>query len=489
MFYNFRYTALKSYAFIAFIVVTVVFINIISSKDVFPSHIDESSYFSGAKVFAETGSLKSFSSINEERSKIGEYNWYGPVINYIYGGIAKVFGFNNYYFLIINYSFYFLSFFFIKLLSESWNQFFRFSAIFVSTYASSVFIFTYFPENLIILLSIILLLLYLKSFNNKKMMFVFLLFILIFSTVRMTLLFWVFGILAFDYLKLKYRISIVLIVFALGLCYMKLFTAPSSILGLGDVHNSGTNFNILHSIQNLFKNFMTNLYRLYDRVNSSIIVFLTLLLLSIYGLYENRKDDIKTLLGLLFIVLISFVAFLFLYSTYWFFFEKQIAFTLPILIYILLKFKKQYNVLLLFSFFIFFPITITKARDNVINKKLAFVEVEKFRKEIKTINKFRYYLKPNRNEVNVLFFRSDYNLSQDLILSTLPTSFKTIPILYTSSVCEVEAVDSVKYKVHNKIEIDYCITSKEINLSNFKLVYSNNLINLYQNIKTQKKIK
>ena len=95
MFYNFRYTALKSYAFIAFIVVTVVFINVISSKDVFPSHIDESSYFSGAKVFAETGSLKSFSSINEERSKIGEYNWYGPVINYIYGGIAKVFGFNN----------------------------------------------------------------------------------------------------------------------------------------------------------------------------------------------------------------------------------------------------------------------------------------------------------------------------------------------------------------------------------------------------------
>jgi len=486
LFNNLRYNVLKGYTFLAFFVVIFIFINVIVSKNVFPSHIDESAYFSGAKLFSETNSLKSFSSINEERSIIGEYNWYGPSINYIYGVIAKLIGFNNYYFIVINFSFFIFSFFIIKLICESWNQFFEFSAVFISIYISSAFIFTYFPENLIVFLSIVLLLLYLKAFKNKKSVWIFLLFVLIFSFVRMTLLFWVFGVLFVDFFKFKHRVGIVVVVFALGLFYMKLFTAPSSILGLGDVHNSNATFNLFHSIQNLFKNFMTNLYRLYDRVNSSIFVFLTLLLLSIYGLFENRKNDVKTLLGLLFIVLISFIAFLFLYSTYWFFFEKQIAFTLPILIYIIMKLKKQYNVLFLFSVFIFFPITITKARDNVINKKLAFVEVEKSSEDIKTINKFRYYLKPKRKEVNILFFRQDFKLTHDLISSTLPTSFKNIPILYTSSVCDIDAVDSVKFKVHNKIEIDYCISPKEINLSNFKLVYRNKLINLYKYTKTTK---
>ena len=95
--------AVQIYILLVVLLVTVLFFQSINKEEYFPSYEDELIYYNSAKLFNESNSLKSAFCLNEDRSYIGDFNWYGPFYHVIYGGTAKVFGFNNIFFIVFNY--------------------------------------------------------------------------------------------------------------------------------------------------------------------------------------------------------------------------------------------------------------------------------------------------------------------------------------------------------------------------------------------------
>lgn len=469
------------FLFFIFFFALLFFREFIFLSNISPSDFDESNLFCGVKQFYYTGSLKAFNCINEDRSFIGGYSWYGPFINIIYGSIVKVFGFSNSIFFYINFLSLIISLFISTLLFKNKRDKIQYLYVFLSSFLIS-FVFVYFPENFVILLSLILLLVYTKIKSFKSVVF-FSILILCFSLIRITLVFWIFSILFFSnkLISIKIKITIFTSVFTLILIYIKLFTAPSSISGLGDIHGTSS-FDFSNTITHISKNFYTNIYRLFDRANPSIIFFMySLILLSSNYFFNFKKKRLKNF-ALYLVVLITFLIFLTLYSSYWYFFEKQISFVLPIIFYLIIKdfsinYKRYYIIICLC---LFLPISITKLRQNAIDKKNAYNQNQKDFSVISNIFSFKNKIDlKTKKEITILFKRDDFEIESSRLMSLFPVSFKNKPIMYTSNIGISEDENRI-FKLHDKIQIDYIISSKKLYSLTNHLVYNNDKVYLYE---------
>ena len=476
--------------FLFFIILLALFIGneFLHIDGIAPSDFDESNLYSSVKLFYETNCLKSFNSINEDRSIIGSYNWYGPLITLFYGLIFKATSFSNLMFFNINFIFYFISVLLSLSLFKLKSEKISFLFIFLSSYILS-FVFVYFPETLIVLFTIILLNLYIRIKDLKSIVY-FIFVLILFSFFRLTFVFWAVSILFLpsNLISNKIKASLFFVIVIPILIYMKFFTAPSSILGFGDIH-SGNSIDLLSTFRHLFSNFTTNLYRLFDRSNSSIIFFLFSLIIVFLNFFTNYKKIQRLHYGLFFVIIVTFISYLILYSTYWYFFEKQIAFVLPLIFYLIVKdfsFRDK-NIYISICVLLFLPISITKTRQNIIDKKKAFIENVKENNKIVKLNNFSCRLKDEgKDEINVLFKRNDFDIDYNRFISLLPLSFNKKPLLYSSNIVESEK-DKDVFKLHNKIRIDYIMSSKILKLEYVNLIYSDNLMFLYKIVKNDKK--
>lgn len=463
-------------------IVTCLFIYSINDSEFFPINEDESIYYNSARLFYETNSTKAVICISENRSAIGQYNWYGPAYQLIYGLIAKIFGFTKTYFITFHYLLFIASIFLLWLLPLNKIKRLFFISIYLSTYASFSFIFTYFPEMLNMVITIILLVIFSRiNLKTNKLIYAFIPLILLFSIIRITNVFWIFSIIVFaDTIKRKIQFSAIsFLVFFIVFLYMKLFTAPSYVLGLNSIHNGEFMVsNVFLTIKILLLNAIHNSIALFSNANSSVILILLLMVTITYSIFNSTNKHIWVrhkihVLGILTVIVTTMIVELLLYYTQALTIEKQIAFFIPLLIFIIILLGKNYKLIFFFCCFIFLPISILKSK-NYVDAHKEFSHLINSKKEyINNLSEFSNPIHADKKEINILWLYSEYEIPNNMTLTVLPVSLNRKPLLYTTNICNENANDSVKFKMYHKIDIDYILSKDSISLKNIDLVQYN----------------
>lgn len=117
---------------------------------------DEGIYYNAARTFAETSSARAADCNDESVSRIGQFDWYGPMYHIFYGSVAKIAGEHTYNFLVVN----LICLAVIVLLV--WRADFAkqtkllITCAFLSAYPMIFYIFTLYPETLELLFAVIL---------------------------------------------------------------------------------------------------------------------------------------------------------------------------------------------------------------------------------------------------------------------------------------------------------------------------------------------
>jgi hypothetical protein len=478
--------------FIVFVVALTVFFLFTQVFDgkYFPENEDESIYYNSAKLFQETNSLKSPTCNSELRSKIGDFHWYGPGYHVIYGSFVKIFGFSNPNFIIFHFILFLLSIASVFFIPISLNQKLSFLVIFLSSFAAMPFIFTYFPESINVLLSLILMILYLKGNTKSQYLYIFIFTVLIFSLVRSTLIFWIFAILFNSKILSGFwkRILIVVVVFIFGIVCVKYLSAPTHISGFKEIHNSESTFNISNLVigvkENLVKNIKNIYHYLFNHIFGlfSLFSFLFLVIASIHTyMFEKDNQNKQKIFGILFFTSLTLISFILLYTFDVFFIEKQIAFLVPGLIYIVINGNNKLSFILMIFVFMFFPFAFSKAKKNIEQRRESYVNVSKFNNQVDSFQSFVNHINPKYSEVNILYLYNEYELPKNLITCFLPLSKNKVPILYTQNIIDLDKPDSLKFQTHNLIRIDYVLSKNMLKLDWLDLKYSNGYIFLYSN--------
>jgi hypothetical protein len=459
---------LKTFILFVFIFVSYLFVNRMIRKDVYICHEDEMIYFNAAKLFYETNSLKAGFCINENRSIIGEYNWYGPGYALIYGGIAKIF-------VAINYALFILCLFLIWKLPFTKIKRLLFLAIFLSTYASFSFVFTFFPEELNLLFALLLLVLFARIKCNKSLLIPYIILIFVFSLVRVSFIFWIFTLFFIKNSPIKrvYTTIIAFVLFIVILVYMKLFNAPAFVQGLKEIYGTGKVPNVFSFIIHIVKNAMWNCKELYQHATPSVFCIIYLLFLAIVSVISIKQKD-NSNFGIILLLLIVSLVFLSLYIFLPIYIEKQLLFFVPLCIYLIIQNKKYISILLFFSFFLFVPYTMLKTKEFVDQSKQFFYNYQNESHDRELCNSIFKDIAIQKKEINVLFQYRDFNFTY------LPVSINGVPILYTTNVLAFNYSDSLRYKRFNKIKIDFILAKHPIILSSYRLVKNAGYYFLYQ---------
>lgn len=456
------------------IIICIFFIKVLVGSKYFIVFDDETIYYNSARLFKETNCLKSSFCIEENRSIIGEFNWYGPFFSMFYGIIFKLFGSKLVYTAVINFILFLLSIFTINTIDLSKEKKISFTLLFLTTYISSQYIFSFFPEQLIILFSIILISVYSRINMNKKYLYLFIGLVFFFSLFRYSLVFWGLAVFTNKRVSLKFKILISFILFLLIIIYVKLFTAPAFVVGLKEIHKDNGVYNLMIIIKNTLINGINNIRLVFDKQYITIPI-LTFFVLCIYVAFKSTNDKMRLFkndLGLFFVLGAFFSTLLFFYTFTPFFIEKQLANLIVILIFLVLSANDNDNKSFIYSFLFLIPFSLFQLNSNI-NQRENFYSLSR-----NDLRKYNFSIIKNylngKKEYNLLYVSKDFSNSLgNLLTINLPVSKDEIPILYTSNVIASD------FSLHNKIKIDGIITKQNIKVSNFELKYKSKAFNFY----------
>ena len=165
----------------------------------FLKHEDEAIYYGCAKLFASTNSVQAAGCNVEDVSPVGRINWYGPGFHVVYGTLFKIFGPSPIVFTWFHFLLALLSLVLIMKIPVAMELRITFALAFALSQQFISYIFTFFPETLVLFFATILTgLLYYQSTDenvkNRRLassLFVALCFI--FSLCRITFVFWLVG--------------------------------------------------------------------------------------------------------------------------------------------------------------------------------------------------------------------------------------------------------------------------------------------------------
>jgi hypothetical protein len=464
------------YIIIVVLLVSFSFFQGLLKGGYYPVYEDEMIYYNSAKLFMETNSTKAFTCINEQRSAVGEYNWYGPSYHIIYGGIAKLFGFNQNMFIVFNYILFILTISISFLINTTLRNKLLFTAILISSYSAFTYLFSYFPESLQIFLTIILLVLYSRIDVSKKYYYAFIGLVLLFSLIRYSTVFWIFSILFNENIKQTLRVRIILsfLVFSLVIIWFKFFTAPAYVVGLKDVHGS-VNMGIIGIIKSAIINGYKNYILFFNKGNFQMISVLLIFIVVSYNFIIKKIINNLSIFGLFIICVLAFLVFIFFYTALPVYFEKQTMFIFPILIYCLIKTEYNLKLLLMISIFLFFPFSWFKMEENKnlrIISKISLKNNIKLEKDLEGIFN-GIHVKKNKVEINVFLQYNDFSELFINYLGSLPVSKGKTPVLYTVNLNE-------KIKFYNKIKLDFIISKHYLKNKRARLIKKGDYYYLYK---------
>ena len=451
----------------------------------FNIHTDESLYFNFGRIVYEANSLKAPYILGEQASSIGGFGWYGPIYNLIYGSIFKLFGVNQVFIIIFHYILLLLCLVVINRLPLNKLKRLIFTCILLSTYIICPFVLTCYPEILHVLLSLILLVVFTKLNDSKKSFYFFLFLILLFSLMRVTFVFWIFSILFIGKSSISYilRFSICVAFVFLILVYMKLFQAPSYVIGLSEIHETKANLtNILSSIKNLVNNFKTNLYQLFNQTHSSIATFLLLLFIAALNVFQIKNNRFKSKeFGLLLIVVMTYITLLFLYNTKAYFMEKQSGFLIPMMIFIIISSKKNILLVLFISFTVFLPHSMMKSVNNFHERKNAAAKIVQYQEFKEDLSHLFDDVPQHKQDIYTILYPPDFAMEENYLSCFLPLNQNGIPIIYTVNPKYHKNITiQTKFHTFKKHKIDYILCTYPLDIPNIVLTKKTKYYYLYQ---------
>ncbi|MGP8215900.1 MAG: hypothetical protein ACLQQ4_10080 [Bacteroidia bacterium] len=460
------------------------------------AHEDEVTYYNDAKIFYETGSVRASDCLTENVSKIWQCNWYGPMYHIFYGSIAKIVGLHTYNFLVTNLICFLISI--VLILKADFTKEAKLLIIcsFFALHSIVEYLFTFFPETLILLFGVILTLILYKlsvaGYKTKKFNRIFILYILLvmfFALFRITMVFWVFGLLAFswsrkDFLK---KLVICLVCFLLIYIYGIYFNAPYYAGSMAKITNNKI---AIGTIVFLAKKLAWNSY-VFVAMNNPFydLLQIPVLIITFYSLYISKN---MFMMAACIISFIYFVVLLTLYSSFSFYINKLTACLYPLVLIAFFTTDKARLKYLVLSFLLLFsPITYLNVKNIISDRKKMAIRRENVKPLIDQFQQIKYKIEGGKPRTILTLYRDfDKKVPFEILASSLPCSTTDkFPILYTNNfhnedntVCDY----SSNFNTWGRIYVDYILSAYPLKIDSTSMVCSCDLFYLYKNNKTTK---
>jgi hypothetical protein len=446
-------------------------------------HEDEVIYYCSAKLFSATNALQAESCIDENVSRIGKMNWYGPGYNVVYGTVFKITGthqavFPWFHFILAMGMIGVLFLFPVKLELK------LLVAIGLSvTQQFCVYIYTFFPETLVLFLAVVLTLLLLLCYytedekRRKVFILTFIGLTLLFMLCRITFIFWLAGLVALARDRKEFIMGIVIFVTGVvgSLIYMKLFIAPPYA---GDMHKIDLLYNgqLAEFVSQSYEAFLNNLKAIFIGRTSAINVLLVLILVAFINFYFLRSKLILASLLITFCLLSVMFAY---YSVNHFYFLKQTAMLIPLLLVCVVVEAKSRIVSfgIVIMLLLVFPSPYRKTNEAI---ELGRTGSAHYTNNITLEKSFSTIADHIEDSAVILWCYREYDYGYSA-QALLPFSTKSgNPILYTTNIVEPTDPPETKFKLHNKLKVDYILSRYPIAWPNLQEVHQTEFYHLYK---------
>lgn len=423
---------------------------------------DEVINYSGSKLFAETGSLRAEGCIEENVSRIGEMNWYGPGYQVFYGSIARWFGNSPSLFVQIHFIVSLITlglvFFFPIPIRE---KLFTAAALSLSQ-PFTVYLFSYYPESVNLCVAALLILWLLKvdqSHSTKRNLFIglFVATVLVFVLFRVTTVFWLAGLVALSRSRKEFwqMLSVAAIALIGTLAYMKLFTAPPYASEMHKIEMLYS-FSLLDFVWQTAKAIVRN--GLHLLTSGSIPVYFSLSL-SVLLAIQWQKTRERFSLAVLAIVVIMVIAFMAFYSGDPWYFLKQSSGLVPLLLTGVMisgasgRMKFGVVALLVVSFLFSY----SDLSSQIARHRDGWAALTQNQQFVASLNHIRDLTEDDK-EVTVLWCYNEhaYGVATEALLPF--STKKGYPILYTTNIVGGDASPDERFKLHGRLPVGYIMS-------------------------------
>jgi hypothetical protein len=447
-------------------------------------HEDEVIYYCSAKLFAATNSVRAEGCVEENVSRIGQINWYGPGYHVAYGLMFKIFGPQPALFPWMH--------FFLALASIALAFFcpmpvepkLLFAAALSIAPQFGIYIFTYFPETLNLFLATALTcllgLVYFAQDDSKKrkLAIIFVGAVLLLMLFRITFIFWLAGLIGLSRTKKEFIIStsIFIVGVIVSLVYMKLFIAPPYA---GE----------MHKIDHLYKMDLIAFYKATRRSISQnfgffidpqtpmvTLMFLLFMLAAITFAIDRNKLVLGALLTTVCLVL-TMMAY---YAVDEFYFVKQTVILVPLLLFALAAGPKRkiYAYLSIGVLAFFFNHKYDKESEAIQTGRAAFSHYEDNLNFQNSLAEIRNHVGDGPTIILWDYREYDYGYSAEALLP-FDTRSKE-PILYTTNIVDRSATAESRFQLHNRLKIDYILSRHPLVLPGMNEVHTTEYYHLYK---------
>ncbi len=448
----------------AFLSLSWEFLQTIKDDAYFVAHEDEVIYYGSAQLFAETQSLQAESCIAEDVSKIGKFNWYGPGYNVVYGTLKMVFGNANSLFIRFHFVLACFILVVIFLLQLPMEDRLLLASMLLISEQFTVYIYSYFPELLHLFFSALLVFTLLQVYqtqSNSKWIALFVMLVLVFSLCRITTIFFLAALLPLgsDWRQRGPMVLIFVVGIVASVLYLRFCIAPPYA---GEMHKLQNlySFSLVSFIFETLKATGRNVIEIF-KVNSVPIYLLLLLIGSTLYNYWKTKDKFQ--LAALFVSVCLVGVMMAYYSVSPFYFVKQTAMLLPLLLIAFVRGPYVAVKWVLFGLFIFFWVPVNKKRTRVIEEhQHAYANLQSNLKLRDSFQKISSVVEPGKDVV-ILWCYNEYDYG-GAAQALLPYSTATgNPIMYTTNIVFDQAIASkIKFKLHHKLRVDYILSRQPL---------------------------
>ncbi len=456
--------------------------NAVGDGKYFLLHEDEVIYYCSGKLFAATNSVRAEGCIDENVSRIGEMNWYGPGYSIIYGTVFKVFGDGPTVFIWFNVALAagcIILLFFLQTSLE--NRLIIINCLML-TQQFNVYIFTYFPETLVIFLATVLSVLLanysLSTAAKASWLTAFIVCVFIFMMVRVTFIFWLVALVPFAKNRKQFALRLLAFVGCvfIALLYMRYFTAPPYA---GSMHKINYLFsgNIPRFLVETVSAVWSNVRTLLVERTSATNVLISLVI--IVGIFFIRKKNPLAFAGVLISLCVIGVLFAY-YIVGQFYFIKQSDMLLPLLIVAIIvsapRLVFAYGLLIVIM--IVYPSPLRKMKLAIEDGRNAFVQYQASRDFKNSLNEIANHIQGKSTNILYCYNEFPYGNAAEALL---PFATKAgNPILYTTNIVDPNADPTVKFVMHNRLKIHYILSMNPLVVDSLKEVHATPYYHLYQ---------
>lgn len=417
-------------------------------------HEDEAIYYNGARLFAETNQPIANHCIAENVSKIGGYNWYGPFWNVYFGTFLKLIPLGK-GILVAN----ILASILVGICSVVLipKKSVLFTILLLCSFPFTYHQFFLFPEPLILLLSIVNMVGLVKTINNptKSALLLFSAFVIIQIPIRITSVFWLFGLIPLISKKNFFPISTYILTgFLSSVLFLKFFSAPAFVKGISNIGNFSI-LRIFEIIENTLYTIQRNMTNIFTEHHPFVILLLVLIILFFWF---TIKKQTEILISFSIIIAFSFCIYFSFYTTQSNFFLKQTIFIWPMLILGFVYETSSTKIIMkvLLAACLTFPFVLLISYKNINRHTDSYIKFMKQNNIQYSFNRIKKYETNNETLSIILNSRGFSDISN--IAMYLPIlNEQQFPIIYSSNIVTSNSNYKDKYELFNKLEIELII--------------------------------